>query len=195
MGKSKKLSVKKEFGINLDCAMDAMEETLKILKRAWDKAQFRDILHCALDMTDDTLMARIFLALDKGPSGFISMEVWISSLSLLLRGTFEEHINYCFSVYDIMGDGILSRDTMTNLLKYSIVSQTAEDDAEETARDLIEVITKKMDIDRDGKISFNDYEQSVMKQPMLLEVFGQCLPTRTSIHTFTTTYVNAVGKM
>ncbi|KAJ8961349.1 hypothetical protein NQ318_014592 [Aromia moschata] len=160
-----------------------------------DKTQFRDVLHCALDMTDDSLMDRIFLALDKGPSAFISMETWIASLSVFLRGTFEEHIHFCFSVYDIMGDGILSRDTMTNLLKNSIVSQTGDDDAEETARDMIEVITKKMDIDRDGKISFNDYKQSVVKQPMLLEVFGQCLPTRTDIHTFVTTFTNDIGKM
>lgn len=57
------------------------------------------------------------------------------------------------------------------------------------------MLTKKMDLDRDGKISFNDYKQSVVKQPMLLEVFGQCLPTRESIYSFMTTFSDKPGKM
>lgn len=60
---------------------------------------------------------------------------------------------------------------------------------------MIEVITKKMDIDRDGKISFNDYKQSIMKQPMLLEVFGHCLPTRENVYTFMSTFARNPGKM
>lgn len=63
-----------------------------------NKNQFRDFLHMCLDMTDDNLMDRIFLAIDKGPVQYLSMETWIMTLSLFLRGTLEEHINYCFSV-------------------------------------------------------------------------------------------------
>lgn len=65
------------------------------------KVQFRDVMHCALDMTDDVLMDRVFMALDKGPSPYVSMETWATALSLFLRGTLEEKINYCFSVNNI----------------------------------------------------------------------------------------------
>ncbi|XP_030760356.1 EF-hand calcium-binding domain-containing protein 1-like [Sitophilus oryzae] len=152
------------------------------------KIQFRDVLHCALDMTDDSLMDRVFLAIDKGPSACISMETWATALSLFLRGTLDEQIQFCFSVYDIMGDGILARDTIFQLLRTSMISQSGEEDAEESARDMIEVITKKMDIDRDGKISFQDYRQSVTKNPMLLEAFGQCLPSRIAAYSFLCTF-------
>ncbi|KAJ8930359.1 hypothetical protein NQ314_016837 [Rhamnusium bicolor] len=160
-----------------------------------DKSQFRDVLHSALDMTDDYLMDRIFYALDRGPSAFISMETWAATLSLFLRGTLEEKINYCYSVYDTMGDGTLGRENLFHLLKNSLVSQGTDEEAEESAKDMIEVITKKMDIDRDGKISFNDYKQSVLRQPMLLEAFGQCLPSRTDIYTFMTTCITNMSKM
>lgn len=60
---------------------------------------------------------------------------------------------------------------------------------------MIEVITKKMDLDRDGKISFNDYRQSVLKEPMMLEVLGKCLPSRLAVHTFITTYTQNTGKV
>ncbi|CAG9770308.1 unnamed protein product [Ceutorhynchus assimilis] len=152
------------------------------------KLQFRDVLHCTLDMTDDTLMDRMFLALDKGPNPCITMETWASALSLFLRGTLDEKMKFCFTVYDIMGDGMLARDAIFHLLKTSLISQSGEEDAQESARDMIEVITKKMDLDRDGKISYSDYRQSVLKNPMLLEVFGCCLPSREAAFAFLSTF-------
>lgn len=62
------------------------------------KVQFRDVMHGALDMTDDTIMDRIFTALDKGPSLYVSMEMWAKAMSLFLRGTLEEKMNFCYSV-------------------------------------------------------------------------------------------------
>lgn len=63
------------------------------------KTQFWDIIHNSLNMTDDTLMDRIFYFIEKGSSSpFLSMETWATNLSLFLRGTIEEKINYCFMV-------------------------------------------------------------------------------------------------
>ena len=33
-----------------------------------------------------------------------------------------------------------------------------------------------MDRDRDGKISFQDFNDTVAGQPLLMEAFGECLP-------------------
>ncbi|KAK9880291.1 hypothetical protein WA026_010164 [Henosepilachna vigintioctopunctata] len=164
-------------------------------QKAVNKNQFRDLLHNAFDMTDDAMMDRIFSALDRGPSMYISMETWITALSLYLRGTLEEKITYAFNVYDSMNESVIGRDTMFNLLKSSLISQSGEDDAEEAAKDLIEVITKKMDIDRDGKISFQDFKETVLKQPMILQAFGQCLPTRLATYSFLTTFTPFRGKV
>lgn len=159
------------------------------------KAQLRDVLHAGLDMTDDALMDRIFLVFDKGKSNNVSLEIWATALSLWLRGTLEEKIDYCFAVYDLLGDGMIGRETMFHFLRSSLISQSSEDDAEESVKDMIEVITKKMDVDRDGKISYNDYKTTVLKQPMILEVFGQCLPSRQAVYTFITTFTHRIGKM
>ncbi|KAJ3664891.1 hypothetical protein Zmor_000426 [Zophobas morio] len=159
------------------------------------KNQLRDVLHSGLDMTDDALMDRIFAVFEKGPGTTVSMETWATALSLWLRGTLEEKIDYCFSVYDLLGDGLIGRETMFYFLRTSLISQSSEDDAEESVKDMIEVITKKMDVDRDGKISYNDYKVTVLQQPMMLEALGQCLPTREAIHTFITTFTPRIGKM
>lgn len=67
-------------------------------RHGMEKTQFRDILHCSLDMTDDYLMDRIFYNIDKGSSTFMSIETWVTTLSLFLRGTLEEKMNYCYMV-------------------------------------------------------------------------------------------------
>lgn len=162
------------------------------------KVQFLDVLHNGFDMTEDTLIDRIFTALEShgtAHGNIISMETWISAMSLFLRGTLEEKIDHCFAVYNLMGDGMLGRDSIFTLLRKSLISSGSDDDAEESAKDMVEILTKKMDIDRDGKISFNDYKTTVMYQPMLLECFGQCLPSRTAVHAFATTVFIDRGRM
>jgi hypothetical protein len=44
-------------------------------------------------------------------------------------------------------------------------------------KDLVELVLKKLDEDRDGRVSENDYVSAVTKERLLLEAFGQCLPT------------------
>lgn len=105
------------------------------------KDQFRDILHCAFDMLDENLTERIFTALERGQfhPNIVSMETWCHTMSLFLRGNLEEKIHHCFSVYDIMGDGMIGRDTMFNLLKSALIMQGGDDEAEESIKVLQKV--------------------------------------------------------
>lgn len=57
------------------------------------------------------------------------------------------------------------------------MKQPGEEDPDEAVRDLSELALKKLDVDRDGKISFQDYKVAVLEEPLLLEAFGQCLAT------------------
>lgn len=56
------------------------------------------------------------------------------------------------------------------------------------------MLMKKMDIDRDGWISFDDYRTTVLNYPILLEAFGRVLPDRLAIYAFETTFMKKVKK-
>ena len=43
---------------------------------------------------------------------------------------------------------------------------------------------KKMDIDKDGRICQDDFEQTIQEEPLLLEAFGPCLPKEKSLDNF-----------
>jgi len=40
----------------------------------------------------------------------------------------------------------------------------------------VDLILKKLDEDRDGRVNEQDYSSAVNKDTLLLEAFGQCLP-------------------
>ena len=66
---------------------------------------------------------------------------------------------------------------MLNLLKTALFSSGVEEEADEGIKDLIEMTMKKMDDDKDGKVSFEDFQICVKNNPLMLEAFGPCLPT------------------
>ncbi|XP_011872861.1 PREDICTED: calcineurin subunit B isoform X2 [Vollenhovia emeryi] len=109
--------------------------------------------------------------------GAIRLEPWIMGLDVFLRGGLRDKIVFCFHVYDLNNDGYITKDEIFQLLKNCLIKQPGEEDPDEGVKDLSELALKKLDVDHDGKISFRDYETAVKEEPLLLEAFGQCLPT------------------
>ena len=50
-----------------------------------------------------------------------------------------------FRVYDLNGDGYISREEMFQLLKHCLIKQPAEEDPDEGIKELVEITLKKMD--------------------------------------------------
>ncbi|KAM4822493.1 calaxin isoform X1 [Urocitellus parryii] len=141
-----------------------------------DRNAFRNILHVTFGMTDDMIMDRVFRTFDKDNDGCINVSEWVNGLTVFLRGSLDEKMKYCFEVFDLNGDGFISKEEMFHMLKNSLLKQPSEEDPDEGIKDLVEITLKKMDYDHDGKLSFADYEKAVREETLLLEAFGPCLP-------------------
>ncbi|XP_035688057.1 EF-hand calcium-binding domain-containing protein 1-like [Branchiostoma floridae] len=153
-----------------------------------DRATFREVLHYTFAMTDDILMDRVFRGFDQDNDSYVSAQEWVQGLSVFLRGTMEEKMKYCFEVYDLNSDGYISREEMFSMLKNTLAKQPTEEDPDEGIKDLVEITLKKMDHDHDSRLSYSDYKTSVETEPLLLEVFGPCLPAAKQVHAFTATF-------
>lgn len=68
-----------------------------------------------------------------------------------------------------------------------MIRQPQDEDPDEGAKDLAEIVLKKLDKDKDGKVSLEDYKLSVEEEPLLLEAFGRCLPDERACDTFLAT--------
>ncbi|CAD7091672.1 unnamed protein product [Hermetia illucens] len=102
----------------------------------------------------------VFNTLDQDHSGIISFEDFVQGLSILSRGSMEEKLRWTFSLYDINGDGYITREEMTDIVTaiYELVGRlpdTCPD--EEKIKEKVERIFQKMDINRDGVVTLDEF--------------------------------------
>ncbi|XP_077577724.1 calaxin-like isoform X1 [Stigmatopora nigra] len=151
--------------------------------RGLDRWKFRGFLHHTFGLTDDTIMDGVFRTFDKDNDSFVSINEWIEGLSVVLRGTLDEKIKYCFHVYDLNADKYISREEMLQMLRYSL-RLPGEEDPYDGIKDLVEITLKRMDRDHDDRLSLDDFAMSVKEVNHVLEAFGTCIPNATRIETF-----------
>ena len=68
-----------------------------------------------------------------------------------------------------------------------LIKHPQDDDPDESVKDLVEIALRKLDIDKDGKVSYLDYTTAVKADGLLLEAFGQVLPTDSAADGFLST--------
>lgn len=145
-----------------------------------DRKKFREFLHDNLDLTDDIIMDRVYKYFNTEAKDDIDLEEWILGFNIILKGSLMEQIAYCFHIYDLNDDGYISREEMLTMMGSCLSKvKTAQDDTEEDegVKDLIEMTIKKMDHDKDGRISLDDFSHTVSEDVLMLEAFGKCLPS------------------
>ena len=63
---------------------------------------------------------------------------------------------------------MFSKEEMITMMKSCLVKQgTTEDDGDEGVKDLIEMTLRKMDHDKDGRVSYPDFQTTVTKAGIL----------------------------
>jgi len=136
---------------------------------------FRDFLHKSFELTEDLVMDGIFRVFDRNNNMSIDDREFVEGLAIILRGNLNDKIDFAFKVYDMKHNNYIDRDEIQQFLRHCIV-RMPEEDIEEGVKDIVELIVKKMDVDRDGKINLEDFKTTVTNEPLLLEAFGPCLP-------------------
>ncbi|XP_046474936.2 calaxin [Neodiprion pinetum] len=156
---------------------------------------FRDLLHAGLDFTENYLIDRIFSAFDKKNDLVITMDSWNLGLSEVLRGSLDEKIKFGYKVYDFMRTKKIRKESIFPMMRGCLIKQQADDDPDEGVKDLIDLLLKKIDIDRDGKVSEEDYNSTIRgKNPLFLQCMGPVFPSRESICAFLTTFTPRTGR-
>ncbi|KAJ3022233.1 UNVERIFIED_CONTAM: EF-hand calcium-binding domain-containing protein 1 [Siphonaria sp. JEL0065] len=140
-----------------------------------DRSRFRDLLADTFGVDDSLLMDRVFRCFDMDADNYIGYDEFMKGMSVFLKGRKEERIKFCFRVYDLNGDRYISKEEMFQMLKNCLVKGAEED--EDGVKDLVDLVLKKLDEDRDGRVSETDWNGAIEKESLLMEAFGQCLPT------------------
>nr|NP_001188578.1 uncharacterized protein Dmel_CG44422, isoform B [Drosophila melanogaster]ADV37660.1 uncharacterized protein Dmel_CG44422, isoform B [Drosophila melanogaster] len=102
----------------------------------------------------------VFNTLDQDHSGIVSFEDFVQGLSILSRGSVEEKLRWTFSLYDINGDGFITREEMTDIVTaiYELMGRLPDEcPEEEKIKGKVEQIFQKMDTNRDGVVTLEEF--------------------------------------
>ena len=89
---------------------------------------FQQFLHTNFNVTDDILLDQIFKFFNEEMDADITREEWVLGFNVFLKGTEEEQTQYCFKIYDINGDGHITKEEMLTLMKDCLVKERGNED-------------------------------------------------------------------
>ncbi|XP_066583535.1 calaxin-like [Prorops nasuta] len=189
----KKLAKTTHFSYREVEALAIIHRKIVETKGPMNRYVFHDIYHAGLDLTNNKrhlLIDRIFSTFDKSNSLQINYVDWVEGMSVVLRGTLDERIRFAFSVYDYWKTNKLNKENIFQMLRGCIFRLPENEDTEQAVKDLVELLLKKIDVDRDGFVSDEDFAAAVRKNPLYLECMGPVFPTRPARQAFLNTFTD-----
>ncbi|XP_067103413.1 A-type potassium channel modulatory protein KCNIP1 isoform X2 [Osmerus mordax] len=120
----------------------------------------------------------LFNAFDSAHSGSIKFEDFVTALSILLRGSVREKLQWTFNLYDINKDGYINKEEMTDIVRaiYDMMGKYTYPALKTDAPKLhVEAFFQKMDKNRDGVVTLDEFilscqeDENIMKSLQLFE--------------------------
>ncbi|XP_055853092.1 Kv channel-interacting protein 1 [Episyrphus balteatus] len=128
---------------------------------------FKDIYAKFFPHGNSSLYAHyVFKAFDVNCNGAISFRDLLVTLSTLLRGSVYERLRWTFKLYDLNGDGRISRSELAEVVLaiHELMgrrSHQMEDDRK--AREQIDRVFRKLDLNQDGIITVEEFLEACLR--------------------------------
>ncbi|EFN79978.1 Calsenilin [Harpegnathos saltator] len=87
------------------------------------------------------------------------------TLSTLLRGSIYEKLRWTFKLYDINGDGCITRSELGEVVMavHELMGRRHHAEEERKAREQLDRVFKKLDLNQDGVITIEEFIESCLK--------------------------------
>ncbi|KAL1435033.1 hypothetical protein MTO96_001581 [Rhipicephalus appendiculatus] len=91
----------------------------------------------------------LFQAFDQDHNGTITFQDFVVGLSALSRGAPVDKLRWAFQLYDLNGDGIISRDEMTDII--------------------VSIHSLKLDLNQDGVVTIDEFIETCLKDENVMK--------------------------
>jgi len=111
----------------------------------------------------------IFKTYDLDNNGSVDFKEFLTTLNMTSRGTPTEKLRWTFRMYDINGDKFVSEAEFTKILS-AIYRARRQPDPAGTARAKAKELMEDLDVDKDKRISEDEFVTHAMKCPSIREL-------------------------
>lgn len=91
------------------------------------------------------------------------------TLSTLLRGSIYEKLRWTFKLYDINGDGCITRGELGEVVTavHELMGRRHRETEERLAREQLDRVFRKLDLNQDGVITIEEFIESCLKDEVI----------------------------
>ncbi|CAM1316766.1 KCNIP4 (predicted) [Pycnogonum litorale] len=102
----------------------------------------------------------VFNTFDQDSSGALSFEDFVVGLSVLARGSLHEKLRWAFTLYDINGDGFITKDELGDIVNaiYDLMGRCSDPVIDDTTtKDHVDKVFQKLDMNKDGVVTIEEF--------------------------------------
>ncbi len=124
-------------------------------------------LQQALKLRSAYLAKRVLALLDANGDGVVRRDEFLAGVRALVFGSTTDKLAFAFRLHDHDGDGALTRDEMHRMVAMGLAEAEAPVRPGQLEH-LVAVLFAHADRDRDGRISFAEFDAAIRRRPKLL---------------------------
>ena len=129
-----------------------------------DRKEFKN----GLKIDNDQIKNRIFDIFDTDQNNFLDIGEFIDGIEKLINGTTYEKIKFAFQIHDVDGSGDIDKLELEILVKSILIENNLDFDTNQISL-IVSDLFKKVDVDRNGKIDFDEFLKLVEEYPDFLK--------------------------
>ncbi|KAK2919310.1 A-type potassium channel modulatory protein KCNIP2-like isoform X1 [Channa argus] len=134
---------------------------------------FQSIYSQFFPQGDSSMYAHfLFEAFDTHNNGAVSFEDFVISLSIILRGSITDKLNWAFNLYDLNKDGCITREEMTDIMHsiYDMMGKYTYPNMKDSApKDHVDSFFQKMDKNNDGVVTMEEFLDTCQKDENIMQ--------------------------
>jgi len=136
---------------------------------------------------------KMFHNFDSNGDGKLSLQEFASAIGVLGKGTKDQKIKFAFELYDTDRSGAISREELAAMIRLTSkgvgnlfgdqspeMKEELDREAEERVKELVDLTWPTLDVNQDGKITFDEFKAGMAKELKDVNKWLQGLVQKTS---------------